>query len=280
MADETLDVMSWLLKFFLARSRGVTVTIDTPESLLWMRRFHPTPADSMRLICFPFAGGSASYFRPLSELLAPNLDVVGIQYPGRQDRHREDVIDDIPSLVAQIADVVADSLDRPFAFFGHSMGSLVAFEAVRHLTVQGGPLPQALFVSGRRAPSVQRLEAVHQLNDADLMAEMRSLGGTDSALLNDQEIVRMILPAIRGDYRAVETYQYSPGSSVLDVPIIAMIGDQDPRVTITEARTWEHHTSRDFDLHVFPGGHFYLNHFTADVAKEINMALNHTSEDR
>lgn len=240
---------------------------------LWVRRFEPAPRASVRLVCFPFAGGSATYFRPLPALLGPDIEVLAIQYPGRQDRRAEAVVDDLPRLAEHVCGALASWLDKPFAFFGHSMGAIVAFEVARRLPLRGGPQPLTLFASGRRAPSIQRADLTHLRDDAGLVAELRSLGGTEAAILADQELVQMILPAFRGDYRAIETYRPPADHAVLDIPITAMVGDQDPKATIEDAAAWQEHTTAEFTLRVFPGGHFYLTEAAAEVASLIATAL-------
>lgn len=225
----------------------------------WLRRFKPTADAPVRLYCFPHAGGSASYFAPMARALAPSIDVVAVQYPARQDRRAEPAIPSIVSLARGVAPEI--STDRPFAFFGHSMGATVAFEAARLVS------PVELFVSGRRGPTTYRGESLHRQGDEALMRELKSLGGTDLAALDD-EIMEMVLPALRADYQAVETYRFEPGP-LLSCPITALIGDADPKVSLEEARDWAAHTTGRFEIEVFPGGHFYL----ADQAAAVNAAL-------
>lgn len=190
-----------------------------------------------------------------------------MQYPGRQDRRREPAIDDICLLADQIADALGTWSDRPLTFFGHSMGALVAFEVARRLERNGdGPL--RLFASGRRAPSMYRDEQVHRRDDDGLIAELRALSGTDSRVLDDDEMLRMVLPALRSDYKAVETYRSEPASAVR-CPVTVLVGDDDPKTSLDEARSWDAHTTGDFDLRVFPGGHFYL----ADRPEEVMTVL-------
>lgn len=227
------------------------------DSDLWIRRYHPCPDAPARLVCFAHAGGSASYFFPVSAALAPGIDVLVVQYPGRQDRRGEALIDDIHVLADRIVDALASWTDRPMMFFGHSMGAVLAYETTRRLD-RNGTAPKALFVSGRRSPTTFRSESVHRRDDAGLLSEVRRLSGTESQLLADEEIVQMVLPALRNDYRAIETYEYRAGPPV-SCPIVALIGDVDPRVDADEARDWQRHTAARFDLRVFPGGHFYLN---------------------
>ncbi|MFF1698102.1 thioesterase II family protein [Streptomyces sp. NPDC058257] len=224
---------------------------------LWVRGYHPAPDAERRLVCFPHAGGSASFYFPVSQALSEVADVSALQYPGRQDRHTEKGIDSITELADQAADALrALDDERPLTFFGHSMGAVLAFEVARRFE-QDGRGPVHVFASGRRAPSTHRPENVHQRDDDGIIAEMRKLSGTDPRVLGDEELLRMVLPAIRSDYTAIETYRAEPGTRI-GADVTVLVGDDDPRTSLDEARAWEQHTTGAFDLKVFPGGHFYL----------------------
>jgi surfactin synthase thioesterase subunit len=240
---------------------------------LWLRRFHHGPAGSPTLLCFPHAGGSASYFRPLSKALADRMNVLAVQYPGRQDRIREPCLSTMDELADAVYPAVDALLDGPVALFGHSMGATLAFEVATRLKQRRETSPLALFVSGRRAPSKRRSgENVHLLDDRGLVGELCRLSGTDTRLLEDQAVLRMILPPLRGDYRAIETYVHRPGTP-LDCPVVALVGDADDTVDMAEARAWEAHTEGDFAVHSFAGGHFYLAEHEAAVAALIARQL-------
>ncbi|MEU5545504.1 alpha/beta fold hydrolase [Streptomyces sioyaensis] len=234
---------------------------------LWCRRFHPAPDAGRRLVCFPHAGGSASFYHPVSAALSPRVDVLAVQYPGRQDRRQEPALDDIGLLADRIAEALEAWTDRPLTFFGHSMGALVAFEVARRLEREGDG-PVRLFASGRRAPSAYRDEQVHRRDDDGIVAELRALSGTDARVLDDEEMLRMVLPALRSDYKAVETYRSEPGA-VVRCPVTVLVGDDDPKTSLDEARCWDAHTTGACDLRVFPGGHFYL----ADRPTEVMDVL-------
>jgi len=229
----------------------------TIEESAWLRRFGPKSEAMARLVCLPHAGGSATFYLPVSRQLSPDIDVVAIQYPGRQDRRSEPGIADIDELADRVYQEIRPLTEQPLYLFGHSMGAVIGFEVARRLEADGIALA-ALFVSGRRAPSCHRDERAHLLDDAGLVDEIRKLAGTEGALLDDPELTYMILPAIRNDYRAVENYRWRPGPK-LNCPVFAFIGDSDPKSTTDEASAWREHTSGPFELHVFPGGHFYLN---------------------
>nr|WLE93533.1 Thioesterase [Streptomyces sp.] len=237
---------------------------EITESTSWVRRFHPAPDAPVRLVCFPHAGGSASFYHPMSKALTGELDVVNLQYPGRQDRRHEPVLEDLGKLADQVAEVLQPWLDRPVAFFGHSMGAVLAFETALRLESDSAFSPVRLFASGRRAPSTSRDESVHLRDDEGILAELKLMSGTDARLLGDEEILRMSMPAIRGDYRAIETYQARSGAAVR-CPIDALTGDADPKTTIAEAQAWQEHTTGGFDLKVFAGGHFFLAHHQQEI---------------
>lgn len=239
---------------------------NSPDDL-WCRRYRPARTAAARLVCLPHAGGSATFYLPVSAALSPGVDVVAIQYPGRQDRRAEPPIDDMAVLADQVHAVLRDQPELPTTLFGHSMGAVIGFEVARRLEADGhGPV--RLFVSGRRGPSTYRDEAVHLRDDAGILAEVRKMAGTASALLGDDEIMRSVLPALRADYRATETYNCPPETTV-SCPITALVGDDDPKTTVAEAQAWSGHTTGPFDLQVFPGGHFFL----VDQADEILRVL-------
>ncbi|GAB1511631.1 thioesterase II family protein [Actinophytocola sp. KF-1] len=234
---------------------------------LWVRRFHPADDAATRLICLSHAGGSASYFFGVSRALAPEIDVLAVQYPGRQDRLREPCLRSIHDLADGLLPAVLPLADRPLTIFGHSLGATLGYELARRLE-QSGVIPTALFASGRPAPHRTRLERTHLRDDAGLLAAMKALGGTEAALLDDEDVRAMVMPAIRGDYVAAETYVHRPGSP-LRCPIYALTGDNDPKVTVAEAEAWREHTSAEFELTVFPGGHFYLNDVVPDILGKL-----------
>ncbi|MEU1756577.1 alpha/beta fold hydrolase [Micromonospora matsumotoense] len=245
----------------------------TLENDLWVRRFHPSPSSAIRLVALPHAGGSASYLFPVSRALAPAVEVLAIQYPGRQDRRHEPVLDTVADLADGVFAALQPWLDRPVALFGHSMGAVIAYEVGLRLQRETGRPPVRLFASGRRAPSRVRDERyVHTRDDAGVLRELARLSGSDPRVLGDPELLPMILPAVRGDYKAVETYRTDPEQR-LAAPITVLTGDADPMTTLDEADDWRRHTTGECDVRVYPGGHFYLNDHAADVIRLIATEL-------
>jgi len=248
----------------------------------WFRRYRPAPDAAARLVYFPHAGGSASACHQLSGALAPRIEVLAVQYPGRQDRFDEPCVETVEQFAAQIHRALdrLDGLhDKPTAFFGHSMGSVIAYEVARRLEAAQAvsarprtPSPARLVVSGRRAPDIARDERVHLSGDEGLIAELHGLAGTDARLLADEGVLELILPPLRADYRAIETYVWTPGPP-LGCPITAVIGDCDPEVNRDEAAAWQRHTTGEFALRVLPGDHFYLGEGALGVAELLREEL-------
>lgn len=250
-----------------------TQQIPTGGAAAWLRRFQPASRAATQLVCFPHAGGAASFYLPVAAAHAPHLDVIAVQYPGRQDRRNEPFIEDIHLLADHITAALLPETTRPMAFFGHSMGSVLAYEVALRLERDHGASPVRLFLSGRRAPSLRRQEAVHKTDNAGLIAELHSLSGTNTALLEDEEVLEMILPAVRADYHAIETYPGRPEGVTVSCPITVLVADDDPHVAPDEARLWAEHTSGAMDLRLFTGGHFYLQKQHAQVNAIIAREL-------
>jgi pyochelin biosynthetic protein PchC len=239
----------------------------------WIRRYRPRPNASVRLVCFPHAGGSAVVFHPWAAAFHPDVEVLAVQYPGRQDRLAEPPIEDLPELAQHVlAPLRATVGDSRYALFGHSMGATLAFEVARQLEADGGTGPELLVASARRAPSRHRAELVHQLADADLTTHIAELSATNSRLMEDPRARAMILPTVRSDLRAIETYRCPPGAA-LRAPVLTIIGDDDRWTTLEEAQAWAGHTHGGFELRVLPGGHFYLDEQQAQVRQLVSARL-------
>lgn len=237
----------------------------------WVRRFHPRPEAGIRLICLPHAGGGAPTYRPTSAALAPGVEVLAVQYPGRQERRHEPLIDSVNGLADALFDVLEPDTAGPYALFGHSMGAMVAYELALRFEQAGQP-PLRLFASGRRAPSRRRNESDKYLDDEVLLAELKELNGTDKRLFQRDDLLRASLPVLRNDYKAADSYVHRQGAKV-DCPITVMVGDTDPHVTMDEANAWRDHTTGASEVLVYGGGHFYLTEHHDQVVSVITERL-------
>jgi medium-chain acyl-[acyl-carrier-protein] hydrolase len=240
----------------------------------WLIRPLPRPDARMRIFCFPHAGVGASAYRPWAALFPKSVEVVAVQPPGRENRLREPAIDTVPGLIDACVEAMDGSLDRPYAMFGHSMGACLAYEVARRLRDDRRPLPDRLFVSGRRAPSQPPTDPpLHPLDDADFVDEIqRRYGGIPAEVLKHDELVALLLPTLRADIRALETHLHVP-SEPLRVAIHAFGGAQDPCVSADALGAWRLETDAGFGLRIFPGGHFYHQTATAEVVAAIVATL-------
>lgn len=239
----------------------------------WFAQAEPQDDAGVRLFCLPYAGGSASAYRTWRELVPEQVHVHPLELPGRGARWGETPVNRLPLMAEMLADALAGHLDRPYALFGHSMGGLIAFELARTLRGRGLPQPVHLFVSGSDAPDLPRTrQPVHAAPDADVLEELRFLGGTPPELLNDAGLMELILPALRADFSLLETYQYH-AQPPLTVPLTVFGGDADPLVASERLHRWLRQTSAASQLVVLPGEHFFVHSAVADVIAAIADAL-------
>lgn len=224
----------------------------------WILCWKANPGAKVRLFCFPHAGAGAVAYRDWSRELPAEVELWAVQPPGRGTRFGETPLRSLIEIAAEAARAILSQADRPFALFGHSMGALVAFEAARALRRQGRE-PHHLFVSGRRAPQLIDDEPpMHRLADLELVEEVRRrYDGIPQAVYRDSELLRIILPTVRADLEALETYIYRDDLP-LEFPLSAFGGQQDPRATRRHLDAWRKQTRGRFALETWPGGHFYL----------------------
>ncbi|MFG3244428.1 thioesterase II family protein [Streptomyces sp. NPDC048157] len=231
----------------------------------WIRCFRPAPDAGAQLVCFPHAGGSASGYHSLTTEIAGTAEALVVQYPGRHDRIAEPFAERLGDVVDAVLPSIPANWRRPLILFGHSMGALLAYETARRLAAEGRE-PAALIVSGSEGPSLPRRERFPQPpSDEDLIGEMRLLSGTDDELLTHPEILQLALPPLRADYAMLGARVHVPGPP-LRCPVVALTGDDDPRVSIEGVQAWERETEGPFERHVLTGGHFFLGDHLTYVA--------------
>lgn len=206
-----------------------------------------------QLICFPHAGGSASFYSGWSAVL-PELECAVVHYPGRGRRISEPTPTDLRAFALDIATDLIAVADRPLVLFGHSMGAPIALEVARQLE-PAGVVVAHLFASGSRdAPCEQGL-AAHSDEDPDVvMDQLVRLGGTDPELAADPDFRSLVLPYIQGDGRMFRSYAMAD-TPILSCPVTTIVGDRD---TDADRRPWSSLTSGRFAEHQLPGDHFYL----------------------
>jgi medium-chain acyl-[acyl-carrier-protein] hydrolase len=221
-----------------------------------------------RLFCFPFAGGSAAVFAGWGEGLKPDIEVWAAQPRGRGSRFRESLHRSVREMVEDYMAVLRDLQDLPYAFYGHSLGGLLAFELARQLHHEGLALPQHLFI-GASAPPVLGLlhPQIHHLPDEPFVAAVQErYSGIPEAVLSEPELMELFLPALKADFAAHETFDRSRVTRVA-CPITAFAGCEDPVIQPAMMEEWSRHTDAAFRLNSIPGDHFFLS-----TSREVVLA--------
>lgn len=226
------------------------------------------------LFCIPHAGGGASAYHNWASALAPQIGVKVLQLPGREGRFREPVLTDLDAVLGDLFRAVVADIMRPFAFLGHSMGALLAFELSQLLRSHTGREPVHLFVSACRAPQLSQVaEPCSTLPQQEFVAAVtRQYGGIPAAILADQDFLAAILPAIRADFGILERYR-AAARLPLDCPISAFGGQQDTATPISTLEAWREHTTGVFNLEMLEGGHFYIQSKQSTIAEKILSSL-------
>lgn len=240
----------------------------------WIVRLRPRPNARLRLFCFPYAGSGASVFRGWGQALPPEIECCPVQPPGREGRLGEAPYRRVSELAEAAAAGLQPHLDKPFAFFGHSLGALVCFELARRLRREQGLLPLHLFVSACRAP--QRPDphpALHALPDARFIEAVRErYDAIPAEVVGHAELLELLLPTLKADFEAFETYRHA-SDAPLDCPVSCFGGVDDRFATRDELSDWREQTESFFRIKLFPGGHFYLQAFEAELLAELTADL-------
>jgi medium-chain acyl-[acyl-carrier-protein] hydrolase len=246
------------------------------KSNAWIQIYKPQPQASIRLFCFPYAGGGASLFRTWPLLLPASIELCAIQLPGRENRLREAPFDQLEPLIQVLAAVLSPYLDRPFAFYGHSMGALISYELTRYLSRRGALLPQQILVAAHQAPHLPAHEPpLHHLPTEHFLAAVRQrYDSIPTAVWENAELMELVLPQLRADFTLVETYSYR-SAEPLTCPITAIGGSEDQTVPQPALAAWCQHTQASCQIHLLPGDHFFLKQATAALVQLIQAALFH-----
>jgi medium-chain acyl-[acyl-carrier-protein] hydrolase len=223
----------------------------------WFLNTTPKPQATRRLFCFPYGGGGASIYHAWAKKLPAEVEVIAIQPPGREHRIREAAFRDIKPLIEELVEEIVPLLDKPFVFFGHSMGALLAYELTCELRRRGYKLPLRLYASSHLAPQIPRVSHTYLLSDEEFWERVRLLNGTPKEVLQNAELRELVLPTLKADFQMCETYQYEP-LPPLECPITVYAGLQESKYQ-DAFRAWREQTSGEFQMRMFPGDHFYLN---------------------
>jgi medium-chain acyl-[acyl-carrier-protein] hydrolase len=231
------------------------------------------PQAKIQLFCFPYAGGGISSYLPWQKALGADIQVACFQLPGRGSRLFEPCIDSFQELIETLTSLVITHANRPYLFFGHSFGGLMAFEVTRALRKRQKTLPKHLIISACEAPhSRSQSKRLHELNDTDLKQALAQLNGTPTDVLENTELMRLLLPGIRSDFRlnAEYSYHFEPP---LNLPLTVLTGQEDTHVHPQKLNRWQEQTSAEYKKHTILGNHFFIDTQREAVINLINNLL-------
>lgn len=246
-----------------------------PQTRFGLRHYAPLQASNLHLVCFPWAGAGASAYHALAQHMARDTHVWSVQYAGREERISEPPLVDMTMQALQIMRSMSCLLSQAHAgervvFFGHSMGALLALEVAQMLHARGAGHPDLLIASGAGAPHTKssHVRPSSGANDEDFIGDLRRLGGTPEHVLNDDALMRALLPAFRADYAALDGYRFD-WPTPLQCPIVVCAGEADDSVTEEGLSAWRNHTRSDVHLQRLQGDHFFPKTYPAELAEHI-----------
>jgi medium-chain acyl-[acyl-carrier-protein] hydrolase len=231
--------------------------------------FRPNFESSFRLFCFPFAGGSASFFGDWQPILSQSgIETCAIQFPGREERISERLLTNVDEIVSEVIEAMENFQDKPFAFFGHSMGTLISFEVARKLRLLKMRKPTMLFMSSGKAPQIQPRRILHTLSNDSFLLKIKELGGIPDIIMENEDLLNIYVPILRADFKMIETYRYMY-SHPLDTKIVAYGGRIDEEVKYEDIVAWESHSLKPLKINMYDGNHFYLRNYREKVIENI-----------
>lgn len=229
----------------------------------------------LKLFCFPYAGGSAVIYSKWRRYLDPGIELRAVELAGRGKRIHEGLYRNVADAVSDIMDLIKNEIkDTPYALFGHSMGSMIAYELARKISTDGFPPPRHVFFSGRGAPHLrkEKEQLYHLMEDEEFRTAVLELGGTSPEFFHHPELLELFLPMLRNDFRLAEERDRADDISLLDVNITVLTGKDDD-LTVEQIQAWKQYTTRFCNIHYFEGGHFFINDDITGVVEIINDTL-------
>jgi medium-chain acyl-[acyl-carrier-protein] hydrolase len=232
--------------------------VQADELEPWVQYARRVTGDAMVLLCFPHAGGAASYYRGWTSALAEyGIEVWPVQLPGRESRFSEPMATDLNAVTTTLADRLHANLDgRPYALYGHSAGAFMAYGFALRAVAGGRPGPHHLFVGACRPPSQPDPDfPIHRLESDPFLARLFAYGRMPAEILDYPDMAEMMVATARSDLRLIETHPWTP-EKMVDCPVTAFGGVADSSVPVDTLPGWDEITRGAFQSIVLPGGHF------------------------
>ncbi len=249
------------------------MSLLTTSVSTWLSCYFPRPKARMRLVCFPHGGGGPQAYQQWSDLIGEEIEIFAVHLPGRGSRLRERPLQDMHSICDAIITSMAKHQDKPYSFFGHSVGALVAYETARKMEELGMMPPLSLFLSAHTAPHlINQGQQMHRFSDEQLLDLVNSFDLVPDGELGNHELAELLLPPMRADFRAAEMYQV-PAQPRLSIPLMALGGSNDELISQEDLYAWKEYTSGRFALEMYEGGHFYFLDHLQDILARLHHAM-------
>lgn len=252
---------------------GSETRSETVINTKWIQYQRLSNHPSMRIFCFPYAGGSALFYARWFRHLDENAEVFPVQLPGRESRINEPLLRVMSVAIDSIVEEITPYLTEHMAFVGHSMGSMLVYEVVKSLAEKHLPLPEHVFLCGAVPPDlIGESEKIHMLSDEQFCEKLKGYESITSELMRYPEFFKFFLPVIKADFELIETYR--PGAiwkMPCDVTICS--GTEDPYVPAEYLAEWERYCVNPPEIVTYSGNHFFLKEHTAEICGLITERM-------
>ncbi|MBO1255102.1 thioesterase [Alteromonas sp. 5E99-2] len=240
----------------------------------------PQPNAQLKLICFPYAGGSISTYTSWAQYLPENVELCIVQLPGRGQRMFEKPHTNMQAVINELISVLPQYIKSPYIVFGHSLGSRIAFELMLTLHNLNLPLPEYFIASGSRSPdsSLNKKNIFHLPND-EFIHELEKLNGTPKAVLENKELMDLFMPLLRADFELVDTYCYL-GTAKLNCQITILGGIDDTDISKEQLANWQQFFIPTVNIHMIPGNHFFIDNQKEHCLEKVNDIIHHVIKPR
>jgi surfactin synthase thioesterase subunit len=247
--------------------------VTSPKCLVTPKQ---RPNADVKLICFPYAGGSVATYSTWVKNLPDNVELSIVQMPGRGPRMFETAHANMKDVMCELLAIMPDFLNKPYILFGHSLGSRIAFELMAELQTLKLPLPLHFIASGSRGPhDKSNKKDIYHLPEPEFIAELKKLNGTPKAVLENQELMDLFLPLLRADFELADTYCFE-GDSVFNCPISVLGGEEDIDISFAQLESWQNFFVQKAKVHMLPGDHFFIDSHKDICLEKVNAIINTT----
>ncbi|AKG35479.1 thioesterase II family protein [Paenibacillus durus] len=228
----------------------------------------------VKLLCVPYAGGSASLFNKWRPFIDPSIELIPIELAGRGRRFKEPFYETFNEAVQDVYQQIKGYIeDGCYALFGHSMGSWLAYEVYYAIRRAGGNQPLHLFVSGRQAPQLESDTNYSGMADSDFINVLRAFGGTPDEILDNPYILDVILPILKNDFQMIENYKFVEKDESIACDMTILTGRSDNNIRFEDLLLWKKLSDCSSHIYEMNGGHFFITEYPEDVTKVINQVL-------